>query len=147
MIKVRPYEKGDSFKMELLSVYQPAPMHKEMADIIGGMANAIVWTIYDDECDKVYAVVGLTFLWDGVAEAWALLTETVSEFKIAFHKRILNGIQFYTEKMKIKRMHISVKADFKKGIEWAESLGFKKESLMKKWGPEGADYYQYVRLT
>ncbi len=145
MIKVRPYEKGDSLNMDLLSVYSPAEVHKQIADMLGGMANAIVWTVHED--DKVYAVFGLTFLWNGVAEGWALLTDKISEFKFALHKRILNAIKFYVEKMDIKRLQITVKSDFEKGIKWAEALGFEKESLMKKWGPEGADYYQYVRLA
>ncbi len=145
MIRIRPYEKGDAFKMELLPVYSPASVHKTYADINGCVPNALVWTIYEE--DKIYAVFGITFMWEGVAEGWAILTYDIYKFKVMLHKRVKNAISYYINAMKIRRLQATVKYDYVAGIRWIESFGFKREGLMQGFGPEGSDYYLYARVT
>ena len=43
-------------------------------------------------------------------------------------------------------MHANVKADWMEAIRFAEFLGFEKEGLMKKFGPEGSDYLVMGRI-
>jgi len=43
----------------------------------------------------------------------------------------------------INRLEAHVKADCEGFMNFAEKVGFVKESLMKNWGPQGDDYYMY----
>jgi hypothetical protein len=46
----------------------------------------------------------------------------------------------------IKRLQIIVRVENDVALRFAKSLGFSVESVMTKFGPEGADYYMMVRF-
>jgi len=94
---------------------------------------------------EVIAVFGLKQMWTGVAEIWALTSELVHKYPVHFHKECLKLIKTHGDVLELHRVQCSVRADYPEGLKWIESMGFKKEGLMEKYGPNKMDYYLYAR--
>jgi RimJ/RimL family protein N-acetyltransferase len=47
----------------------------------------------------------------------------------------------------LQRIQASVHANDKQAIRYVEWLGFENEGLMKKFGPDGSDYYRFARVA
>ena len=45
------------------------------------------------------------------------------------------------------RIQASVHTTDEQSIKFAEWMGFENEGLMKKFGPDGADYYRFARVV
>ncbi|MEL0098281.1 MAG: hypothetical protein VW907_01850, partial [Opitutae bacterium] len=43
-------------------------------------------------------------------------------------------------KTNYRRVQVNVRADWEVAVRFSKFLGFKEEGLMRKFGPEGADY-------
>mgnify|MGYP003671506105 CR=1 FL=1 len=48
--------------------------------------------------------------------------------------------------LNLRRLQIVVDVNREKAVQWADFLGFKREGVMKRYGPEGHDYYMYARI-
>jgi len=84
----------------------------------------------------IIAAAGFIPMWDGVAECWFIGSDRIQtriKSVLKTTKQIINEVSY-------KRLHSNVRADWMKAIRFAEVLGFEKEGLMKKFGPEGSDY-------
>jgi RimJ/RimL family protein N-acetyltransferase len=47
----------------------------------------------------------------------------------------------------LKRIQASVHTNDQQAIRYVEWLGFENEGLMKKYGPDGSDYYRFARVA
>ena len=50
------------------------------------------------------------------------------------------------EEYKYQRIQASISVKDAKAKRFAEWLGFENEGIMKKYGPDGSDYYRYARV-
>ena len=91
-------------------------------------------------------VIGGFFDYPDVMKVYALLTDGIKEKPIAFHKEVKRIIQNYFDVVKIKRMEMDVRSDFKEAQKWAKSLGFHVECVKKNYGYDCSEYYSYVRF-
>jgi len=96
--------------------------------------------------EEVISILGGSIVWPGVMYAWALISEDVKKVPLSFHKAVKSVIEVYAGKEELYRMQLDVKSDYSSGCKWVESLGFKKEGLMRKYGPDGSDYNLYARI-
>jgi hypothetical protein len=96
---------------------------------------------------KVLAIIGGFPFVPGVIHFWSLISIHVRECPIAFHKEILKVLDWYEKNEKPRRLQWEVRASYTMGQRWAESLGLKKEGLMKQWMPDGEDAYLYARVN
>jgi len=94
-----------------------------------------------DEFNKVIGVIGGTFLYPGVMEAFGLFSNQISKNRISFHKRIKEILDSAFVNYKVHRIQIVVRSDYFAGQAWAESFGFKYEGTMEKYGPNHDDYH------
>ncbi len=86
---------------------------------------------------------GVAPMWDGVGQAWTLLSPLFYRHVVSFHRgtrRFLDG------QTRFHRIQTSVLSGFDVGCRWAERLGFVREGLMRCYGPDGSDHYLYARL-
>lgn len=97
--------------------------------------------------EEIIAIIGGFPFVPGVIHFWALLSESVKKYPIDFHKNCLKVIAWYEKTEKPRRTQFEVRATYAKGCKWAESLGMEREGLMRKWGPDGSDYYLYARVN
>ena len=89
------------------------------------------------------ACAGIMTYWPGRYHAWAYMSPATGR-----HMRWLTA---ETQKVLQKvegRLEMAVLQGFKAGHKWARVLGFSVEApLMKRYGPDGADYVGYVRFN
>ena len=109
--------------------------------------NAVVGSSWTGICrGKVIAVFGIRYIWSGLAEMWMIPSKDIYKNAIL----LLRGARAITDTTirdyEIKRLQICVKVENDVALRFAKSLGFSVESVMTKFGPEGADYYMMVRF-
>lgn len=92
------------------------------------------------------AFIGMLIHWKGVASAWTISASDVKLCPKTFHKLVLEMLEEYTRIFQITRLQFNVRAKFRGGCRWAEALGFSKEGRMRKYDPEGNDYFRYARV-
>tara|TARA_R100001163_G_scaffold1414_4_gene2270 strand:+ start:957 stop:1394 length:438 start_codon:yes stop_codon:yes gene_type:complete len=93
---------------------------------------------------KIIAAAGVMDMWPGVGEGWAMLTpdaaglSVVRKFKEMFDL-ILIANNYH-------RIQATVRADFVKGIRFAQWLGFESEGLMKKFDQDQNDFIRMAKI-
>lgn len=116
-------------------------------DYAGSIAvPGLAWSaLSNDGC--VLGCAGILPQWPGRAQAWALIgCDMPSNAWTAIVRqswRILGQAHLYG----YSRIEAQVLASFEPGVRFARLLGFNPEALLERWGPEGADYLQYVRFA
>ena len=109
---------------------------------LGDKGNA--YTLFVDK--KPIVAGGIIVLWQGVAEGWVMANQNIFEIKLLACKEIKNRTDELCKKNKIKRLQTTVKYDFNSGIRFASWLGLKPEGIMRKYGPDGSDYYRMAKI-
>lgn len=137
MITIIPFKQEHLEKIELKENYAQGECPKTVVHT--------AFTLMDGE--TVMAVIGGFPFVPGVIHFWAFISVHVRKKPLEFHKACIKVIQWYEKSEKPRRIQWEVKADYEMGCRWAESLGLKREGLMKAWGPDGADHYLYARVN
>jgi len=144
MIKVIPYAQGHFDFLEVRHVYAgDSDLENRIGSLIGE-ATSLCYTFIKE--DKAIAVLGGNLLWPGVMEVWTVTTDLITEYPLEFHKKVRDVISGLEKELEIKRFQATVRADFDMGKKWLHSLGFISEGLLKKYGPEGEDYFMFGRV-
>jgi len=95
---------------------------------------------------KYLCTSGIIKYWEGVGEAWLVLSDDMDTSK----KSICSIVKKYLDEMlstEYKRIQATVKADDDVHMRFIEWCGFRAETILKKYGLEGADYYLYARVS
>ena len=98
----------------------------------------------------VIACFGVTPLWDGVVEAWALLSdEVLKDYPITLSKSVLKWLDYIEKREGIRRIQSSIAEEHVEAIRWIRWLGFKRcEGLMKNYGIGGVgNFYRFARIN
>lgn len=93
---------------------------------------------------EIVVCAGFVEMWPGVATAWAVMVQSIPRF--AVHRAVKKGLATIMESCKYFRVQASVPVAHKAGNRWLEGLGFKKEAVMSKYGPNQEDFVQYARI-
>lgn len=91
-------------------------------------------------------VGGIVPKWTGVGEGWLLVDKALPILVQPYKKEFFIGFNYYMTLLGYDRIETSVLKGFDQGIKFIEGLGFEKEGLMKKYGPDGKDYWRYAYL-
>lgn len=144
MISVNPFEPwhADAIK-NVISEVENIEQHK--AFIRGFKKSEDRHAVTISHCRDPIAIIGGVFRYPQVMEVFALLGEEITRHPIGFHKQVRRIINTYFSECELNRMQMEVRADHKRAVEWAVSLGFKPEGVMKKYGLDGSDYYLFAR--
>lgn len=102
-----------------------------------------------DDAGNVLAIGGVTLLWPGRAQAWALLSNRVDARNMAaVHCAARRRLAELQADLRYYRIEATVRAGFSAGRRWLESLGFKFEGWMRHYDPmDGADHALYARVA
>lgn len=95
----------------------------------------------------ILAVVGATLHWPGNMEIWSVTTESVYRKPVAYTKAVLMLLDQFKRKYEIKRFHATCLCGYPKLEKWFKTIGFKKESVMEKFGPNGENFYMMTRVS
>lgn len=90
---------------------------------------------------------GIYPIWDGMAEAWLIPSDEMPRYKLKMIKILREHIDLITAEDGLRRLQATVRADYPVALRFIEFMGFKKEGLMKNFGPDGTDHFMYARVT
>ena len=96
--------------------------------------------------EDVYAMFGLWELWPGVGEAWLIPSAKIDRKTIAMHRAALRFFEHAANKMQIKRLQFTVCTLNVRADRWAQRCYFEREGLLRRYGPDGSDYWMYSRM-
>jgi hypothetical protein len=88
---------------------------------------------------------GAVPVWKGVAEAWILTSYIVERNPISLTRGALRYFNKIAIDMQLHRLQIVVDDSNLLALRWAEVLKFKREGLLKGYGPDGSDHYMMAR--
>tara|TARA_R110001632_G_scaffold5260_1_gene21444 strand:+ start:102 stop:542 length:441 start_codon:yes stop_codon:yes gene_type:complete len=94
----------------------------------------------------VIASAGIKPLWPGVGEAWIVASDNMPKKKLSVIKLIRENFDRMIQDNNFVRVQAGVRYDWPEAKRFAEFLGFEHEGIMKKYGPDGQDYYRMARV-
>ena len=101
-------------------------------------------TLFDDK--TILGFGGVHLLWRGVGESWIMLSTEGRKKPLTVAKYTFNLFDDIMARNSLERIQASVASDDPKAISFAKWLGFEVEGLMRKYGPDGNDYYRLARI-
>jgi len=98
--------------------------------------------------DDLAACAGVMIPWVGLGEAWAVLTPLGRQHPMMVHRAILRFLRSIIEHEQLVRVHADAVREFHVARRWLLRLGFRKESVMRRYGPGPGhpDFVRYVWL-
>lgn len=95
----------------------------------------------------VLAAGGLAPVFDGVAQAWAILSpRAVAAHGRAVTRCALRRLPDLAQTMGLRRVQCVVDMRHARALAWAERLGFRREGRLRAYGPDGADHWMLGRV-
>jgi hypothetical protein len=90
---------------------------------------------------------GVVILWPGLAEGWALTSSLAAQYPLAFHRVIKHKLNELISANNLRRVQVAIPETHQVSCRWITHLGFNCEGIMPKYGPDGADYLRFARLS
>lgn len=79
-------------------------------------------------------------------EAWTLFADNFRKYPIACFKACKYVIDEAVKENDLRRVQAIVEPTVNGGIAFTERLGFKKEGLLRAFGPQGEDFFMYAKI-
>jgi hypothetical protein len=89
---------------------------------------------------------GVQPLWKGVGEGWFVASNKMPKKKLTIIKMIKDNFDNIIQENNLIRVQAGVRSDWPTAKRFAEFLGFEHEGIMRKYGPDGQDYYRMARI-
>jgi RimJ/RimL family protein N-acetyltransferase len=102
-----------------------------------------VYTLEHD--GQPLCIGGFKMLNYDTAWCWIDITDVAGKHTIAMYRVIRDWIDNFTEEKQLTRIQATVECDFEEAIRMVQHLGFKKESIMKRY-VNNKDAFLYVKL-
>jgi RimJ/RimL family protein N-acetyltransferase len=96
--------------------------------------------------DQVVGCAGVVLLEWGRGEAWTLLSSLFYRYKLTAIRFIKKYLQRIAEDEELKRVQAQVRCDFEAGKRFIEFLGFEREGVLRRFGPNSEDIVMYSKL-
>lgn len=100
------------------------------------------YTVVDPE-GRVVFCAGIHHFWHGTGELWGLFSPLAGRYLETpkFAKQLL---ELGARQLGYERIQAVVNPEWPEAVRFIELLGFKKETAMKKYGPNGVDMALYA---
>jgi len=96
--------------------------------------------------DDVLACAGVSVMWEGVAEGWIVLSKKARKHKVSVARYTDALFDDIMRDNNLWRIQASIHTTDEKAIRFAQWLEFEYEGIMRKFGPDGSDYFRYARV-
>lgn len=107
-----------------------------------------VWTMVTEDSIPV-AICGMTILWPSVANVFMAFSEDV-ESNSDRAGEVFWGIKRFIKQIfdeyRLHRMEAATSDQSYAQIRWMKLLGFEIEGIMKKYDPQGRDYFRFAKV-
>lgn len=95
--------------------------------------------------NEILGMGGFIEIYPHLVEAWIIIINKNTKMNVKIGRNILKLYKNIIDTHpKWQRIQAAVRKDFDKGTRLIEFLGFEKEGLMRKFGPDKSDYYRYA---
>lgn len=95
--------------------------------------------------DQVFAMFGLVPFWKGCYECWLIPADDLAKHKMKMHHAGLRFFEYTAKVLKAKRYQCYVYSQNFRAVRWIELMVFRKEGVMKNFGPNQEDHFLYAR--
>lgn len=92
------------------------------------------------------ACFGSVHIWNGVEEMWCLLEERARKYRFAMTKIAVAYRDYRVIAANLHRLQLTVRCADQRAFRWATAIGFKLEGQMRRYGPDGSDFYLMSRV-
>jgi len=137
MYKLKEYDKKDVYSIELGYEFDRG--------LLAEGHNTVGKTLLSG--NKVVAVGGVHIMWDGVGEAWALVSPKIEGNGIVFARYAKKMFDAIIKDNKLTRVQATIHASDVTAAQFASWLGFESEGVMRKYGMNGEDYVRVARVS
>lgn len=124
-----------------MEVFDAMPDFRQRLEVL--RQNKTAWTFFYKYEPSI--IMGIEHKWDTNAEIWMVTGNFAGKHGAILSRGAKRLIDQIGSRLDLLRLQAVVNVDHEKAVRWAEFLGFEREGLMSKYGPEGADYYMYSR--
>ncbi len=101
-------------------------------------------TFIDPE-GEIVACGGIHDKWDGLGEVWGVFSPLASKYLHTF-RAVVGAIEFACSYFRYTRLQCAVDPTWGAAVRFIERLGFHRECIMKRYGPNDIDYALYAYL-
>lgn len=92
---------------------------------------------------EIVACGGIRIFWQGVGEAWALISDKADVKPILLCKMFAKELDTIVDEHKLRWIQAIIRVDFSKGIRFMQYLGFERKCTMQGYAPDGSDCFLY----
>ncbi len=92
------------------------------------------------------AIGGLVIIARGVAEVWLAPSQLARRYPLALTQAAGRFLDQAWRELKLHRLQAGVLAQNRRACRWIELLGFAREGVMRKFGPQGQDFVLYAKV-
>lgn len=96
--------------------------------------------------EGIVGAAGVTAIFPSTYEAWAYTTPLFHKYAKDVHRTVKRILNLFFSFDGVNRIQCLVDARHNAAVKWAMKLGFEVESIMKKYGPEGQNFYLMARV-
>ena len=102
------------------------------------------YTLLDGE--EIIVCGGVHMMWTGVGEGWLVMSKEAYEKPITVARYTHRLFDTIMGDNAMWRVQASVHTNDEQSVRFAEWLGFEIEGVMKKFGPDGTNYFRMARV-
>ena len=150
--QTRPDEQIVPLQYEHLHLIKLGPHEQEYERVIPGYRDYLFdiselgWSWTAIGRGKVVACYGLRQVWQHSVECWFVPGEGLEKHARTTLVGARTTLQNAFDQYDIARMQIYVKDQHMVALRFAKALHFEVECKLRKFGPEGADYFSMARF-
>lgn len=120
---------------------QPGQAHIVVnPDVMLPLEGELSFAALDEQ--RVLAVAGITEIWQGRAQCWAMLAGGLGRHFVQIHRAVQRALDMSD----YRRIETYVDSGFAEGHRWIKMLGFTHEGRARAYSPEGRDCDLYARV-
>ena len=137
----------------MILVYNPSHMNEvtfnelpdspEVREMVRQNAEKSISFTSVDNDDKVLFIGGVCHLWGSVYEVWVFTTPLFFK-KLKTSLADVHKLVAQMKQLKFARVQADVRADLSNRLNFVRHFGFREESVMEKYGPNGETYIRWV---
>ena len=107
------------------------------------IAEGLAFTAFrHNECILSF---GVQPIWKGNAEIWMVVNKDIDRDKFFLCRAAMRLSPYIAECLQLVRLQCHVCIDNVQASQWIEKMLFVQEGLLRKYGPDGRDYFVYAR--
>lgn len=147
MIRLVPFEPGHVAEMRLRAWDAIAiATQPEFAEYSAAyfQKHGVGFTVLAD--DGIVGAAGVVMVLQGNWECWCYTTELFPKYSFAVHRSVKRFLDAFAKRSDWRRFQCVVDSTYPVAVRWVEALGLEREGTLRKYGPQGQDYYQYARI-